>query len=252
MAAIRRHAPQLVRISPERIAEELRTMLLSPTRVAAYRMLQELELRQLIFRFLELPTGPGRIDLCTSVFEALTPDRDTPFGLALAAASMDQYLWFGPANADARRLFERSMAAKVVRALRQALKLSNDESEDLRETLEGLDALVGFEPPTVAVLKRFLARPTASLSRELLDALLRTALLDKPRVQWLQHQLAALEKTTFAPPPFITGDDLTAAGMTPGPAFKRLLDAVYDAQLEDRVTTKPEALALVMQMAAQR
>jgi poly(A) polymerase len=251
-SAIRRHAPQLVRISPERIAEELRIMLTPPTRAAAYRMLEELELRQLIFRFFELPAGPGRIDKSISVFAALAQDRVIPFGLALAAASIDHYLWSGPANADARRLFERPMAAKVVRALRQALKISNDESDELRDTLDGLDPLVGFDPPTVAVVKRFLARATAGLSRDLLEALREIGMLDTALVRPLEERLAVLDKTEFAPPPFITGDDLTVAGLTPGPAFKRVLDAVYDAQLEDRVKTKEEALALALRLAGEK
>ena len=41
---------------------------------------------------------------------------------------------------------------------------------------------------------------------------------------------------------------LTVAGLKPGPVFKRVLDAVYDAQLEDRVKTKDEALALALKL----
>ncbi|HZK79867.1 MAG TPA: CCA tRNA nucleotidyltransferase, partial [Humisphaera sp.] len=67
-SAIRQHAAQLVRISPERIADELRIMLAPPTRTAVYRLLEELGLRQQIFRFLEIPRGPGRIDSTRSVF----------------------------------------------------------------------------------------------------------------------------------------------------------------------------------------
>jgi len=48
----------------------------------------------------------------------------------------------------------------------------------------------------------------------------------------------------LAPAPLITGDDLVAAGMTPGPSFKKLLDSLYDAQLEDRIKTRAEALEL--------
>lgn len=248
-SAIRRHAPQLVRISPERIADELRTMLAPSTRGAAYRALQDLEMRHLIFRFLELPTGTGRIEKTVSVLAALPQDHPIPFGLALAAASMDQYLWNGPANADARRLFERPVAAKIVRALRQSLKLSNDESDEIRDTLDGLDPLLACEPPAVAVMKRFLARPTATLSRHLLEAAKEVGVLDPAPVRSVQDRLVVLEKTEFAPPPFITGDDLTTAGLSPGPDFKRLLDAVYDAQLEDRVNTPQAALSLALELA---
>jgi poly(A) polymerase len=100
----------------------------------------------------------------------------------------------------------------------------------------------------VAMLKRFLARPTASLSRELLAALPGEVVAEEYRAA-LQRRLAELEQTDYAPPPLVTGDDLTAAGLKPGPVFKRVLDAVYDAQLEDRVRTKAEALAMALGLA---
>ena len=45
------------------------------------------------------------------------------------------------------------------------------------------------------------------------------------------------------PPPWVTGNDLIAMGWKPGPEFKRLLEEVYDAQLEGRVPNRDEALA---------
>ena len=49
------------------------------------------------------------------------------------------------------------------------------------------------------------------------------------------------------PKPLITGDDLIAAGFTPGPHFKELLTAVEDAQLEGLIQTKDEAMASQIQ-----
>ena len=59
-----------------------------------------------------------------------------------------------------------------------------------------------------------------------------------------------MEKTDFAPTPLINGTDLTDAGLVPGPQFKRLLDAVYDAQLEDRIQSHDEAMKLALTLAA--
>src|SRR5204862_6613364 len=57
--AIARHAEQLQRISPERIAEELRLMLPPPTRLLAWKMLWYFRLMQVIFRMLpEQPDCP--------------------------------------------------------------------------------------------------------------------------------------------------------------------------------------------------
>jgi poly(A) polymerase len=55
----------------------------------------------------------------------------------------------------------------------------------------------------------------------------------------------------FAPaqlPRLITGGDLCALGLSPGPEFRRLLTAVEEAQWEGEVSTREEALALVRRL----
>ena len=49
-------------------------------------------------------------------------------------------------------------------------------------------------------------------------------------------------------PRLLSGDDLCALGLAPGPAFRRLLAAVEEAQWEGEVATREEALALVRQL----
>lgn len=49
-------------------------------------------------------------------------------------------------------------------------------------------------------------------------------------------------------PRLLTGDDLCALGLTPGPEFRRLLTAVEEAQWEGQVATREEALALVRRL----
>lgn len=47
------------------------------------------------------------------------------------------------------------------------------------------------------------------------------------------------------PPRLLTGSDLIEAGYRPGPDFARMLEGVEDAQLESRITSKEDALKLV-------
>jgi poly(A) polymerase len=57
-----------------------------------------------------------------------------------------------------------------------------------------------------------------------------------------------LEETpseVIKPAPLLRGDDLIALGYTPGPAFKTILQAVEDAQLEGKIQTREQALELV-------
>jgi poly(A) polymerase len=95
----------------------------------------------------------------------------------------------------------------------------------------------------VAALKRFLAGQFSDDARTLLAALSSQPSVAE-RIAWLAERFAEVERTDVAPPPLLTGDDLVAAGMTPGPAFKRILDDVYNAQLEGQISTREAALAL--------
>lgn len=227
--AIRRDAPKLARISPERIAEELRLMLSPPTRVAAWKKLADSGLIDVIFRF-----AKGECARLAGLFSAVQPGQPIAFGLALAGAALEL----------GRASFDPESARAVVLALRKSLKLSNDEADDLHGSLTGLSPLLQDGEPTTATLKRFLAGPTSPLSRALL-----AALPESPRRRWLTARLAELEKTDFAPPPLLTGDDLVAAGWQPGKLFKQVLNDVYDAQLENRITTKEDALKLATALA---
>jgi len=58
-------------------------------------------------------------------------------------------------------------------------------------------------------------------------------------------RLGELGEEALKPKPLVTGRDLIAAGYQPGPAFGKMLAAVEDAQLEARVQSAEEAMALV-------
>jgi poly(A) polymerase len=49
------------------------------------------------------------------------------------------------------------------------------------------------------------------------------------------------------PEPLINGYDLINLGYKPGPMFKKILDAVEEAQLDNQIETKEEALKFVME-----
>lgn len=244
--AIERDAPLLKQISPERIADELRLMLTAPTRSAAWMMLWRFRLVDVIYRFLPLKAGTA-LDPQRSIFLSVAPGAAVSFGLALAGAGIDaRWQESGFDEGIVRGWFAKKEVQKLVKAMRQGLKLSNEESDELAGVLEGIDPLLADAQPRVAAMKRFLARPTSGGSRKLLDALDAAGLFEE-RIEWLHGRLAELEQEDVAPPPLVTGDDLTAAGLTPGPVFKAILDAVYDAQLEGRVATKEEGMRMGME-----
>ena len=52
------------------------------------------------------------------------------------------------------------------------------------------------------------------------------------------------------PDPLLDGEALIGLGLAPGPDFARILNGVYDGQLDGRVTDSDSALALARELAA--
>lgn len=260
LEAARRTAPEIVVVSAERIAEELRKLLAHPTRGRGVRLLREFGLigpvlPELLGTF-DLPQGPpaaptGNLwDHLVRVVELL--DGGASFPLAFAALlhdvgkprtftrTADKYTFHRHEQEGAR------MAARIA----DRLKLSNAEKARVIWLVEKHQYLADAPDMRLSRLKPILIHPGIG---ELL-ALHRADALASGRglkhVEFCERLLRETPAEELDPPPAVTGDDLKALGLPPGPDFKRLLDAVREAQLEGRVRSKDEGLALVESLRA--
>lgn len=242
-AAIAARAEHLKRISPERVADELRLMLTPTTRAAAWDHLWSLGLVGVIFRRTNVAPPAQRVpNRC--LFRHFDVRRPIAFGPALALATLT-YLWQASAEPLDRVLLRLGLDHR--RVLRETLKIANEDDAAAAEMWAGLFNMLR-DLENVAAQKRFLGWKTAEPTRELARTVSMLGHYAE-RLTRIEAQLAEHAHTDFAPPPLITGDDLAAAGLRPGPAFKSALDAAYDGQLEGRVTSKAEALDLAMRAA---
>ena len=129
------------------------------------------------------------------------------------------------------------------------LKLSSAESERLTWLVANQSYLSDAPTMRASRLKPVLVHPGIEELLALHRALARARGTGEEHVAFCERVLRDTPLGELNPAPVLTGEDLIALGMKPGPAFKRLLDAVREAQLEGRATTKPQALALVRELA---
>ena len=225
--AITRDAQELRGVSRERIGDEVRRMLAHPARARAMAMLRDLGMERPVLGDGSLTLAPDR-HRPGLMLEAIGPD--VPATVAMAAWALDLGVALDQRGSD-----------EGARMLRDALCLSNEERDEVRHALHGARVLLEEWPALgVAKRKRFAAGPAMAPGLMLVRAL-RPALGEQ-----VEAEVRILEGTPggVAPQPLLTGDDLVAAGWAPGPRFKGVLDAVYDAQLEGRVASTEEAMEL--------
>jgi poly(A) polymerase len=231
--AIRRDAAELRGVSRERIGDELRRMLGHPSRAAALMLLQQLTLDGPV---LNEPSREASLPTVNSL--AAKPDQPISPMLGLAAWCLDRA---GAAHAG---LGEEAVAELRSR-FRSALCLSNDEGEELKGLLTGHHYLVrAWSAASIARRKRWGASAWFGGAMALASHA-HADLCQQIRSDSIKMQTDGIG---LNPPPLVTGDDLSAAGMKPGPAFRRILDGVYDAQLEGQITNRDQAMELAARL----
>jgi putative nucleotidyltransferase with HDIG domain len=99
-----------------------------------------------------------------------------------------------------------------------------------------------------STLKRFLRMPDFGEHLEMhrLDCLAGNRNLENYGL--VQRKLEELPAEQLKPAPLVTGTDLIAEGYEPGPRFAEMLAAVEDAQLEGRAGSREEAMKMVREM----
>ncbi len=210
------HANKLGRISAERIGMELEYILTDPGRGRGGQLLLEAGLAGAIFPHVEI----GRLQSGLKVLEKWP--RRIGFGPALAA----MLCYVEP--------------EKVSRACRY-LKTSNDIRHQAIWLVEHQEQLLRSIPLSKGPLKKWLAQPLF----EILVTLLRCRLHAENRslavLRQLRRQIRDLGDEPIAPPPLLDGHDLMKLGCPAGPRLGRLMEELYLAQLENHITTRPQA-----------
>jgi len=231
--AIVQHADKLRLISRERIGQEVQWMLTADRPAQAAALMQQLQL--------DAPTlmEPHR-EATLPILTAL-PARPA-YACALAAWMLDRH-----ASGHQPGPLPKAEGARILRGWRRALCLSNEVRDAVAATVAHAHEAMAWPDATVAQRKRLLAQPHWPLAWTLLEAMGKVLPAMDDLTRRIERDSQPLRQEGVAPTPLVSGDDLIAQGRTPGPTFRRILDAVYDEQLEGRVCTRDEALNWIRQ-----
>jgi len=221
LAAIREMAPQIDVVSRERIAAEIRRMLVDPHRAKAPPMMLDSGLARHVFPEIVAENGRPhpRLEDAIGLLDALS---EPSFPLALAT------------------LLHRLADVETVRRACCRWRLANAETERAVWLVEHHAALVDAPELPFSVLQPILIHEGIG---DLLA--LHNAIEPNSRAAAYCRRLLQQPRQQLDPPPLITGDDLLKRGLPAGPQYSVLLQRVREAQLDEEIGTREEAMRLV-------
>lgn len=254
--AVRENAAHIREVSAERIREELVKIFLAPARVRGWDLLDQSGLMREVLPELEALQGceqPPQFHPEGDVFKhtrimlgLLPPEVTVPLVFSVlfhdigkpSTASVD---------ADGRIRFSGhdKLGAEMTEEVMTRLRFSRAEIDATVEAVANHMVFKDVQQMRVAKLKRFMARPHFDEEMELhrVDCTSSHGMLDN--YEFLRTKREEFANEPLIPPALITGRDLIALGLQPGPRFSEILEAVQSRQLEGTLTSHDDALAFV-------
>lgn len=256
--AIAKHAGEIALVSAERIRDEIVKILSGPRPRMGIELLSGYGLLGVVLPEVEAMKGvrqppqfhpEGDVWTHTMILlDNLPEQRESE--LAMAALLHD--VGKPPTYAEAERIrFDghttvgAEMAAAIMRRLRFSRKQQDLVESLVREHLKFMEA----SNMRMSTLKRFMRLDRFDLHLEIhrLDCIASHGDLDN--YHYVKNKLKEFDEAekeqALRPRPIITGNDLIAMRLTPGPLFKEILEAVEDAQLEGRISSREDAIRFV-------
>lgn len=223
MEALVRHAPNVATVSRERIADEMRKMLLAERPDTGYRLLVQTGILDVIL--------PGSVPANPEVTSAV---------LGRIASKPLHVMW-------GALLFQTMDPSSAETALR-GLKYANQLTLDVKETIGCAIDFEHFPSGDVARDKRLLRRDRARDGLDLLLAVRLVLGLDDSPVVSARKALEQYGPDDLFPPRYADGNDAVRLGIPRGPAVAKALHDLEDATLRGDVSSLSEALEFLREL----
>jgi poly(A) polymerase len=137
------------------------------------------------------------------------------------------------------------VGVKMAEEICRRLRFSTDDTEQVLALVDNHMRFGQATRMSESTLKKFLRMPhfDQHLALHRADSLSSHGNLST--YEFVKEKLATIPPEKMRPAPLVSGDDLIAAGYSPGPRFREILNAVEDAQLEGRLPSRDAALEFV-------
>jgi poly(A) polymerase len=256
-SAISKLAPEVHQVSAERLRDELTKLLTEGAARRAFELLDETrllpELLPEIARMKGVEQPPqfhpeGDVWTHTLLMLDGLPKPASPtlaWGVLLHDVGKPP-TFTPPTGPNGRIRFDEhvEVGTRMAQEICHRFRFSSDDSEQIAALVANHLRFKDAPQMKPSTLKRFVRLNHFDEHLELhrLDCMSSHRNLDN--YEFVRRFLAETRPEEIRPARLVTGDDLIAIGLRPGPAFRAILDAVEEAQLNGRISTREEALQL--------
>jgi poly(A) polymerase len=254
-AAIHESARGIHQVSRERVRDELTKMLTEGQARGAFRLLDETGLLHELLPEIEAMKGveqppqfhpEGDVFVHTLLLLEKLP-HPCPATLAWGALLHDvgKPPTFRIAPDRIRFDGHVDVGVKMAEDICRRLRFSNEDTAQILALVDNHMRFAQVQSMKESTFKRFVRMPRFEEHLELHRLDCEASHRDLSLYHFTRERKAEMSPESVRPEPLITGDDLISAGYQPGPGFRRILSAVEDEQLENRLQSKHGALEFV-------
>ncbi len=137
------------------------------------------------------------------------------------------------------------VGVRIAEEILRRLRFSNDDEAQIVALVKHHMQFGDVKQMKASTLKRFLRMPQFEQHLALHHADCSSSHGDLRLYDFAKEAFERTEPDEMRPALLVTGRDLIAAGYKPGPRFKAMLLAAEDAQLEGRIASSEEGMAMV-------
>jgi poly(A) polymerase len=256
--AIQKLAPDINQVSAERLRDELTKILTEGAARRGFELLDESGLLAELLPEISAMKGveqPPQFhpegDVWTHtlmMLEMLKPGCSPTLAWGVLLHDVGKPSTFTPPTGpDGRIRFDRhvDVGTRMAEEICRRLRFSNEDTEQIAALVANHLKFKDVPQMKPATLKRFvrLSRFHEHLELHRLDCLSSHRNLEN--YEFVRRFIAETPAEEMRPLRLVTGEDLIALGLQPGPLFKEILGIVEEAQLNGSIHSKEEALELV-------
>ena len=262
LKAIQQLAPEIGQISKERLRDELTKILTEGAARRGFELLDQTGLLVYLLPEIAKMKGveqppqfhpEGDVWIHTLIMIGGLPADSSPtlaWGVLLHDVGKPP-TFTPPAGPDGRIRFDRhvEVGVKMAGEICRRFRFSNEDTEQILALVANHMKFKDVPRMKPATLKRFVRMEKFAEHLELhrLDSLSSHGKLDS--YDLVDRFIAETPPEQVRPTRLLTGDDLIALGLKPGPRFKAILYNVEEAQLDGTIHTHEEALRLAKTLA---